>query len=165
MILGNIAKDNGGHLYCVDPWKLPQREGTFDWAIASKGLEGHIHKNKMTSEKYYEELDDLAEEGKAKELFDFIYIDGDHTYDVAKIDFEAALRLIAPGGTIAIHDCVEIPGLFPKNWLHNHKNSGRIDIKTLFMESSPGFVHAGVNLLVEEYFGKIKERNKELVWF
>ena len=36
--------------------------------------------------------------------FDFIFIDGDHTYEAVKKDYEDWLSLIAPGGYIAFHD-------------------------------------------------------------
>lgn len=36
--------------------------------------------------------------------FDFIFIDGDHSYNGAKKDFENALKALAPDGIIAFHD-------------------------------------------------------------
>lgn len=44
--------------------------------------------------------------GLAKEtgLFDFIFIDGDHSYNGVKKDFENALKVIKPDGIIAFHD-------------------------------------------------------------
>jgi predicted O-methyltransferase YrrM len=38
------------------------------------------------------------------ETFDLIFVDGDHSYEGASYDFQQALRLLKPGGTIAIHD-------------------------------------------------------------
>jgi predicted O-methyltransferase YrrM len=43
---------------------------------------------------------------------DFILIDGDHSYDGAKRDFELYRSLVAPGGMIAFHDIV--PGAASK---------------------------------------------------
>lgn len=39
--------------------------------------------------------------------FDLIFIDGDHTAAGCGHDIEWALKLIAPGGTIAVHDVME----------------------------------------------------------
>jgi len=37
-------------------------------------------------------------------LYDFVFIDGDHSYNGAKKDFENALKVIKPNGIIAFHD-------------------------------------------------------------
>ena len=41
---------------------------------------------------------------------DFIMIDGDHSYEGVRQDFEMYSRLLAPGGMIALHDVVENRG-------------------------------------------------------
>lgn len=43
--------------------------------------------------------------------FDFIYIDGDHHYDQAKLDYENSLKLLNPGGLIGFHDISPITRL------------------------------------------------------
>jgi len=43
------------------------------------------------------------------ETLDFLFIDGDHTYDGVKKDFEMYSRLVKKGGIIAFHDIVEHP--------------------------------------------------------
>lgn len=40
---------------------------------------------------------------------DFLFIDGDHTYDGVKSDFQMYGKLLAPGGVIALHDVVPYP--------------------------------------------------------
>ncbi len=39
----------------------------------------------------------------------FLFIDGDHTYDGVKSDFEMYSPLVRPGGIVAFHDIVEHP--------------------------------------------------------
>jgi predicted O-methyltransferase YrrM len=39
------------------------------------------------------------------ETFDFIFIDGNHTYDGTWADFRHALPLLAPDGRVAFHNC------------------------------------------------------------
>jgi predicted O-methyltransferase YrrM len=43
------------------------------------------------------------------ERLDFLFIDGDHTYDGVKQDFEMYGPLVRPGGVIAFHDILEHP--------------------------------------------------------
>ncbi len=40
------------------------------------------------------------------ELLDFLMIDGDHTYEGVKRDFESYAPLVRPGGVVALHDIV-----------------------------------------------------------
>ncbi len=51
---------------------------------------------------------------KVKEFFgdkqlDYLFIDGDHTYEGVKQDFEMYSPLVRPGGLIVFHDIVEHP--------------------------------------------------------
>lgn len=47
-------------------------------------------------------LHKLREEGKK---FDFIFIDGNHTYQATKADMEQALPILKAGGYMAFHNC------------------------------------------------------------
>jgi predicted O-methyltransferase YrrM len=40
---------------------------------------------------------------------DFLFLDGDHTYDGVKADFEMYSGLVRPGGLIAFHDICKHP--------------------------------------------------------
>jgi len=55
-----------------------------------------------------------------KRKIDFLFIDGDHTYEGVKPDFENYSKLVRPGGIIAFHDIVPGPaeniGAVPKFW-------------------------------------------------
>jgi len=54
------------------------------------------------------------------ELIDFLFIDGDHSYEGVKKDFEMYSSLVRKGGIIAFHDIVPGPpeyvGGVPKFW-------------------------------------------------
>ena len=52
---------------------------------------------------------------------DFIFIDGDHTYDGAKSDFVNYGSMVRKGGVIAFHDLMT-----PKNGIQNHIQVGRL---------------------------------------
>jgi cephalosporin hydroxylase len=43
---------------------------------------------------------------------DFLFIDGDHTYEGVRADFDLWSPLVRPGGTVAFHDTV------PTDWAH-----------------------------------------------
>ena len=43
--------------------------------------------------------------------FDFIFIDGDHTYDAVKQDFEQWFPLLQPGGIVAFHDSAPVTSM------------------------------------------------------
>lgn len=48
-----------------------------------------------------------VEDALGDETVDFLFIDGDHTYEGARQDFEEYGALVRPGGIIAIHDINE----------------------------------------------------------
>jgi predicted O-methyltransferase YrrM len=52
----------------------------------------------------YHEVSDLVDGG-----IDFLFIDGDHTYEGVKQDFEMYSELVSEGGIIALHDIVTHP--------------------------------------------------------
>lgn len=47
------------------------------------------------------------------ELIDFLFIDGDHSYEGAMTDFELYASLVRPGGIIAFHDIQRDPARVP----------------------------------------------------
>lgn len=71
-------------------------------AFSSK--EKHFIRKNSHDEETYEDVAARFDGG-----VDFIFIDGDHTYQGVKEDFEMYRRLINEGGIIAFHDIVNIP--------------------------------------------------------
>jgi predicted O-methyltransferase YrrM len=51
--------------------------------------------------------DTLAQVRSLVGSLDFLFIDGDHTYEGVKRDFEMYAPLVRPGGVIALHDICE----------------------------------------------------------
>jgi predicted O-methyltransferase YrrM len=45
------------------------------------------------------------------EALDFLLIDGDHTYDGVRRDYQMYSQLVAPGGIVAFHDICNHPGM------------------------------------------------------
>ena len=67
--------------------------------------------------------------------FDFLFIDGDHTYDGVKKDFTMYSPLVRKGGIIAFHDIVpgppELVGGVPKFWEELREN---VSIKNQYLK-------------------------------
>jgi predicted O-methyltransferase YrrM len=63
-------------------------------------LRADSHKRE-TFEKVYQIFEDKG--------IDFLFIDGDHTYEGVKEDFEMYSQLVRKGGVVAFHDIVEHP--------------------------------------------------------
>jgi predicted O-methyltransferase YrrM len=58
-------------------------------------IRGNSHEDEI-----FEEATELVDD------VDFLFIDGDHTYEGAKEDFETYSSLVSDGGTVAFHDIV-----------------------------------------------------------
>ena len=58
-------------------------------------------------------VDDSTEHEPIRVNFDFLFIDGDHSYEGVKADFEHWEQFVKVGGHIAFHDMVQIPGSKP----------------------------------------------------
>jgi predicted O-methyltransferase YrrM len=89
-------------IHAIDSWQRANTssqvllDGVRD--IAGTHHNVHCHEGDSTSQ-----LDQLIGLGMQ---FDIIYVDGCHSYEYAKSDYEKALQLLAPTGTIVIDDTV-----------------------------------------------------------
>ena len=149
-VLGHVVKQYAGTLTCVDPWVHEKFGKEFLRTMDKTGLFSNVVAVKAKSQDFLP--------FQPENSYDLIYIDGNHLYDIAKIDFVESLRLIKSGGIIAIHDCV---GNFED---HDHNMMIR-ECNKPKVRFEDGWIHYGVNLLVEEFFGPIQNRFKELVYF
>ena len=106
------------HLYLVDPWEH-RAEG--DYADASYG--GKMEGGQVSMDAMYDEVaarfSAEVESGQVEilrqrstdaaaalpdESLDWVYIDGDHSYEGVKADLEAYFRTVKPGGLMAGDD-------------------------------------------------------------
>jgi len=60
----------------------------------------------------------------ANDTFDFLFVDGDHSYEGVKMDFESFAPLVTPGGLIAFHDIV--PDSFTRCGIKSHSDVGEV---------------------------------------
>ena len=97
----NVAK-----LICIDPWpedyysgkQLISAEARFDEVTAAAVAKKRLVKRKDFSSVV---LSDMIAKG---EKVDFIYIDGNHSYEFVRQDILLAKQVVKPGGIIAGHD-------------------------------------------------------------
>ena len=93
----HIIAATQSHHQVIDPFQ----EDYGSWGIKNLkqlGLEGHYTLHEKLS---HEALPQLLAEGLK---FDFIFIDGDHRFDGAFIDFYYCDLLLKPGGFVLLHD-------------------------------------------------------------
>jgi len=58
--------------------------------------------------------------------FGFLFIDGDHTYDGVRDDFDNWAQYVAVGGHIAFHDMIQIPGVKPNSVMEYYAEVSKI---------------------------------------
>ena len=92
MVLGQVAKDNGGMLTCIEPYP----KGKWRANIDELGLENHV--------KLIQAASPWLDWSKVPAPIDYLLIDGDHRSSRAICDYVAFGRLVRAGGRIAFHD-------------------------------------------------------------
>ena len=147
-VIGQIVKQCGGLLYCVDHWcgspgtgllEEAQREDMFQLFrenIRQCGLEDTVKSLVMTS---YEAAIIMA-----AQLFDVVFIDADHRYSQIGADIIAWLPKVRDGGLLAGHDC--------EAHFSNLPNDAQRDIRDCCEADMIGVYHGGVILALHELF-------------
>ncbi len=80
---------------------LPPEGGSKTWPFLGNVYKGSDRESRITQLLCDSHKFDPA---PYKQQFDFIYIDGDHSYEGVKNDTLKALEMLAPGGTMMWHD-------------------------------------------------------------
>jgi hypothetical protein len=92
-----------GVILAIDPYRPGWLGFSTQRVIAHWNL-GWVHRGRICwLEMTGVEAAAVAETRALREI-DFLFIDGDHTYDGLRGDWEAWSTLIAPGGHVALHD-------------------------------------------------------------
>jgi predicted O-methyltransferase YrrM len=102
------AMSPGATLFAVDPY-VPGRLGVnYQRLIArnevGRSTNGSIHWLQTTG------VDAARMPAVLAAPFDFVLIDGDHTYEGLRADWEGWSPLVAMDGVVALHDSVDTPG-------------------------------------------------------
>jgi predicted O-methyltransferase YrrM len=80
---------------------------------------------------------------------DFLFLDGDHTYEGVRRDFELYAPLVRPGGHIAFHDILHRPDM-PEIQVYRFWNEIRQCFRSReFIDNSPGRRKIGIGLLCQ----------------
>ena len=103
---GLAQKD--GHLYCVDTWHnetMPEGEqDTFEtFRRNTAGLNGVLTPIRKRS--------DQLGASELQTPLQFVFLDGDHSYEATRKDFDLVEPWVAPEGIIAFHDCRYFKGV------------------------------------------------------
>jgi len=102
------SMDSGGTLIAVDPYMVGRLGFCAAQVIAQREVGkvpgGTIRWVRRTGAQAAAEL-----AGNSSSGFDFVFIDGDHTYDGLGEDWRGWSPLIAPGGIVALHDSRSTP--------------------------------------------------------
>jgi len=144
-----IQNLNINKLYCIDPY-----DKYLDYSISESGLSSKVVKAEVTARNklkrykgkviFLKEFSENSTILKGSEMFDLIYIDGNHAYEYVKKDIELYYPLLVKGGILSGHDFYE--------------GCGVIKAVTEFCNKNNLSLMAGKNkdwwIIKEEYNGK-----------
>lgn len=155
IFLGNICKN----LITIDQ-PNPARFDTFRYYIDDPNLYGTKLLNTKTNFNYIsgnshkQETIDNVRKILGDNKLDLLFIDGDHSYDGVKMDFEMYSTLVRPGGIIAFHDVHESSFHETHNcYVHNYwKEIKEIykTNKTFYCGEGSNSVWGGIGLIIKE---------------
>ena len=113
---GNFSKiilDNWGckKLYLVDPWEIQEKDTYDENHNHNKDFENTLKKLSKYKERYeiIREYSDKAHAHFKNDSLDFIYIDGNHSYEAVKKDLELWYPKLKKGGVFAGDDYTFVP--------------------------------------------------------
>ena len=97
-----MALAGADHIVAIDPhtW-LPDSLSVMLGNLAAYGVADRVE---VMQEFSFTALPVLAGEDAR---FGFVFIDGDHAYEAARHDIEWGLKMLEPGGVLAVHDVGE----------------------------------------------------------
>jgi predicted O-methyltransferase YrrM len=99
---GVITKElkPNGRLYCVDPWEIHHGKENPCWSICKREL----RRTGLLDRVVFLQGFSHEMESEMPASFDFIFVDGDHSYEGMARDWEIVLRRLQPGGVLCLHD-------------------------------------------------------------
>lgn len=95
-------------LYAVDPYP----KGRLGFSVQQRIAAKEVARVKNGAVRWIRMTGGEAGIALAPELagrVDFLFIDGDHSWEGLKTDWETWSTLIAPGGVVALHDSISTP--------------------------------------------------------
>lgn len=100
---GAAIQNSGGRIFCVDTWQNDAmteggKDTMFEFKKNTKEFSGLITQVRGFST---EVVDDVR---KLTPMIDLFFIDGDHSYEGAKADWESYKRFLSSGSIVVCHD-------------------------------------------------------------
>jgi len=92
MVLGEIARHYGGHLYCIDPGPEGRWYSNIEW------------KNLTSWVTLIKEKSPWVDPSKVSTPIDYLFIDGDHRVRWVLMDYHYWFPFVRVGGRITFHD-------------------------------------------------------------
>ncbi len=113
-IAAALAAD--GRLYCVDPWDPIDGRENVTFTIAKR----HFARGRVAGRIVPLQGTSVTMERQIPMNLDFVFIDGDHSYQGLATDWAIVAPRVAPGGMVCLHDTT-IPAAEP------HRQHGSVD--------------------------------------
>ncbi len=133
VICDALKKNGGGTLTSIDPYQTGPIYNSQGIRNVCKANMQHLHR--LLEEPDYLALPRLIKEGCS---FDFIFLDGWHSFDYTMVDFFFADLLLKEGGIVAFHDSSSPPVYEAICFLESHKPYERlcppvsVEIRSIF---------------------------------
>lgn len=100
------ALADDGKLVCVDPWESKPGKEHPCFSICLRELQ---RQGVLAKVEFLKGFSHEAEAQMPKEC-DFVFVDGDHSYQGLETDWGITLRRLKPGGIVCFHDTTVPPG-------------------------------------------------------
>ena len=120
--------DPGGTLYLIDPYdrsRLPV-------SMAEIAARRSVRRSRRGVVVWLRKTSHEASAGW-REPIDFLFIDGDHSWEAVRQDWEDWTGHVRIGGRVALHDAVVAPGLWTK------PDDGPVRLVREVLENRPGW--------------------------
>ena len=173
MIIKTLIKKNiDFEIYCVDTWspfKVSKKKHNFYNTFFLKNLKNgkvfELFKYNLSCSKMLDNVKIIKGDSndvlkKIEIKFDYIIIDGNHSYDYVKNDIYYSNKLINNNGYI-IGDDYEASFAECKhlNFFNNFEEMAKSPEDTIYDEILKRQIHPGVTLAVYENYGNIRNKN------
>lgn len=125
VMLSALASKPAGHLTSIDPFQTSsfQRAG-----VGRVEALGYAERHRLIEEPDYLALPNLLSSGQR---FDFILVDGYHSFDYTLVDMFFADLLLKTGGVLAVHDSSWATVLHAIRFFEANKSYARVSPKPL----------------------------------